>query len=75
MKNRYAQMAFENQQFILMQEKQQEKERLLAQVIEVPQKTRRSRFFRSYYRGTSLSQLANYNCRKLQQKGYLPKQY
>ena len=31
-------MAFENQQFILMQEKQQEKERLLAQVIEVPQK-------------------------------------
>ena len=36
--NRYTQMAFENQQFILMQEKQQEKERLLAQVIEVPQK-------------------------------------
>lgn len=36
--NRYSQMAFENQQFILMQEKQQEKERLLAQVINVPQK-------------------------------------
>lgn len=36
--NRYAQMTFENQQFILMQEKQQEKERLLAQVIDVPQK-------------------------------------
>ena len=36
--NRYAQMAFENQQFILMQEKQQEKERLLAQVVDVPQK-------------------------------------
>lgn len=36
--NRYAQMAFENQQFILMQEKQQEKERLLAQKIEIPEK-------------------------------------
>ena len=35
---RYAQMAFENQQFILMQEKQQEKERLLAQKIEIPEK-------------------------------------
>ena len=35
---RYSQIAFENQQFILMQEKQQEKERLLAQVIDVPQK-------------------------------------
>ena len=31
-------MAFENQQFILMQEKQQEKERLLAQKIEIPEK-------------------------------------
>lgn len=36
--NRYAQMAFENQQFILMQEKQQEKKRLLAQKIEIPEK-------------------------------------
>lgn len=36
--NRYAQMAFKNQQFILMQEKQQEKERLLAQKIEIPEK-------------------------------------
>lgn len=36
--DRYSQIAFENQQFILMQEKQQEKERLLAQVIDVPQK-------------------------------------
>lgn len=36
--SQYSQMAFENQQFILMQQKQQEKERLLAQVIEVPQK-------------------------------------
>ena len=36
--NRYAQMAFENQQFILMQEKQQEKERLLAQKFEIPEK-------------------------------------
>ena len=36
--NRYAQMAFENQQFILMQEKEQEKERLLAQKIEIPEK-------------------------------------
>lgn len=36
--NRYAQMAFENQQFILMQEKQQEKDRLLAQKIEIPEK-------------------------------------
>lgn len=36
--NRYAQMTFENQQFILMQEKQQEKERLLAQKIEIPEK-------------------------------------
>ena len=36
--NRCAQMAFENQQFILMQEKQQEKERLLAQKIEIPEK-------------------------------------
>lgn len=36
--NRYTQMAFENQQFILMQEKQQEKERLLAQKIEIPEK-------------------------------------
>lgn len=36
--NRYAQMAFENQQFILMQEKRQEKERLLAQKIEIPEK-------------------------------------
>ena len=36
--DRYSQISFENQQFILMQEKQQEKERLLAQVIDVPQK-------------------------------------
>lgn len=35
---RYQQLVTENQQFILMQEKQQEKERLLAQKIEIPEK-------------------------------------
>ena len=35
---RYQQLVAENQQFILMQEKQQEKERLLAQKIEIPEK-------------------------------------
>lgn len=35
---RYSKLIAENQQFVLMQEKQQEKERLLAQKIEVPEK-------------------------------------